>query len=103
MFLLTYPENIVDPTQQRDEKQIQNPRFHWLYPELQKTKQYVSPAELAILYVGLGEKDQAFLSLERAYEAHDVQLQYLNADPHFDSLRSDPRFANLVRRMRFPQ
>jgi serine/threonine protein kinase/Tfp pilus assembly protein PilF len=71
--------------------------------ELQKTKQYVSPAELAILYVGLGEKDQAFLSLERAYEAHDVQLQYLNADPHFDSLRSDPRFANLVRRMRFPQ
>ena len=71
--------------------------------ELQKTKRYVSPAELAILYAGLSEKDQAFLSLERAFEAHDVQLQYLNADPHFDSLRSDPRFADLIRRMRFPQ
>jgi eukaryotic-like serine/threonine-protein kinase len=71
--------------------------------ELQKTKQYVSPAELAVLYAGLSEKDQAFLSLERAYEAHDVQLQYLNSDPHFDSLRSDPRFADLIRRMRFPQ
>ena len=70
--------------------------------ELQKTKQYVSPAELAILYVGLGENDHAFQSLEKAYDAHDVQLQYLNADPHFDSLRSDPRFADLVRRMRFP-
>jgi TolB-like protein/Tfp pilus assembly protein PilF len=71
--------------------------------ELLKSKQYVSPAELAILYAGLSEKDQAFLSLERAYEAHDVQLQYLNADPHFDSLRSDPRFADLIRRMRLPQ
>jgi len=71
--------------------------------ELQNTKQYVSPAELAILYAGLSEKDQAFLSLERAYEAHDVQLQYLNTDPHFDSLRSDPRFVDLIRRMRFSQ
>ena len=71
--------------------------------ELQKTKQYVSPAEFAILYVGLGENDQAFQSLERAYDAHDVQLHSLNADPHFDSLRSDLRFADLIRRMRFPQ
>jgi TolB-like protein/Flp pilus assembly protein TadD len=67
--------------------------------ELQRTKQYVSPAELAILYAGLSEKDQAFLSLERGYEAHDVQLQYLNADRHFDSLRSDPRFQDLMRRI----
>ena len=70
--------------------------------EVQKTKQYVSPAEFAILYVGLGENDQAFQSLERAYTAHDVQLQYLNADPHFDSLHSDPRFVDLIRRMRLP-
>jgi hypothetical protein len=56
-----------------------------------------------ILYAGPGENDQAFQSLERAYDAHDVQLQYLNADPHFDSLRSDPRFADLIRRMRLPE
>nr|ART37369.1 E55 [uncultured bacterium] len=71
--------------------------------ERQKTKQYVSPAELAILYAALSEKDEAFLSLEKAFRAHDVQLQYLNSDPHFDRLRSDPRFADLMRRMRFPQ
>jgi TolB-like protein/DNA-binding winged helix-turn-helix (wHTH) protein/Tfp pilus assembly protein PilF len=73
-----------------------------LLRNLQSTNQYVSPTELAILYAALGEKDQAFLSLERAYDAHDVQLQYLNTDPHFDDLRGDPRFADLRRRVGFP-
>lgn len=71
--------------------------------ELQRTRQYVSPAELAILYVGLGEREQAFASLERAYAAHDLQLQYLGVDPAFDPLRPDPRFADLMRRVGLPQ
>ena len=58
--------------------------------ELETTKQYVSPTELAILYAGLGENDRAFQSLERAYSAHDLQLQYIGADPSLDSLRPDP-------------
>jgi serine/threonine protein kinase/Tfp pilus assembly protein PilF len=70
--------------------------------EMQRTKKYVSPAELAILYIGLGEKEQALAALERAYAAHDLQLQFLNAEPHYDSLRSDPRFTDLVRRVGLP-
>jgi serine/threonine protein kinase/Tfp pilus assembly protein PilF len=70
--------------------------------KLKATKEYVSPAELAILYAGLGDKEEAFQSLERAYEAHDLQLQYLKVEPHYDSLRSDQRFAGLMRRVGLP-
>ncbi len=71
--------------------------------KLKTTKEYVSPAELAILYVGLGDKEAAFGSLERAYAAHDLQLQYLKVDSGFDPLRTDPRFQDLVRRVGLPQ
>ncbi|HKX32072.1 MAG TPA: protein kinase [Blastocatellia bacterium] len=67
--------------------------------ELQTTTRYVSPAELAILYLGLGQKPQALRSLEKAYSLHDLQMQFLNADPHFDSLRGDARFQDLVLRV----
>ena len=59
----------------------------------------VSPAELAALYTTLGEDDRAFASLEKAYAAHDVQLQYLRVDPMLDGLRPDPRFQDLLRRV----
>jgi TolB-like protein/DNA-binding winged helix-turn-helix (wHTH) protein/Flp pilus assembly protein TadD len=68
--------------------------------KLKTSKQYVSPAGLAILYAGLGDKEAAFESLELAYATHDSHLQYLKIDPRYDSLRSDPRFADLLRRMR---
>jgi tetratricopeptide (TPR) repeat protein len=70
--------------------------------KLKTTKEYVSPAELAILYTGLGDKEGAFQELERAYGAHDLQMQYLKVEPHYDSLRSDPRFTDLMRRVRLP-
>ena len=66
---------------------------------LQTTKEYVSPGELAILYGSLGDKERAFASLEKAYAMHDLQLQYLGVDPAFDPLRSDRRFADLMRRV----
>ena len=68
--------------------------------KLKATKEYVSPAELAILHVGLGDKEGAFASLEKAYAAHDLQMQFLNVDPHYDSLRPDPRFQDLMRKVR---
>lgn len=71
--------------------------------EMQTTTKYVSPAELAILHAGLGDKEQAFAALERAYAAHDFQLQYLKNEASYDSLRSDPRFADLVRRVGLPE
>jgi TolB-like protein/Tfp pilus assembly protein PilF len=71
--------------------------------QLQRTKEYVSPAERAILYAGLGQKEQAFRSLETAYAARDLQLIYLGMNPHFDTLRSDPRFQDLMRSVGLPQ
>jgi len=65
-------------------------------------KNYVSPGELAVLYAALGEREKAFASLEDAHARRDLQLQYLNVDPAFDSLREDSRFQDLLRRMNFP-
>ncbi len=57
---------------------------------------------LAIIYAALGEKDEAFASLEKSFEARDAAFLGLKGDPCFDSLRSDPRFDSLVRRAGFP-
>lgn len=54
---------------------------------------------IAWVYAGLGEKDQAFKWLEKAYEERDSSMVYLKVDPKLDSLRSDPRFADLLRRV----
>ena len=67
--------------------------------QLQSSKAHVSAAELAILLTALGERERAFASLEQAYHARDIQLQYLGVEPGLDPLRSDPRFADLVRRV----
>ena len=69
---------------------------------LKTTKEYVSPAELAVLYAGLGDKEGAIASLEKAYVVHDLQMQYLKIDPHYDSLRSDPRFVELIKKVGLP-
>ena len=71
--------------------------------QLETSKEYVSPGELAVLYVALGERERAFASLERAYAEHDLQLKYLGVDPPFDPLRSDPRFRDLLRRVGLPE
>ncbi len=73
-----------------------------LLQKLKTTKEYVSPAELAILWVGLGNKEEALDLLGKAYEAHDLQLRHLNVDRHYDSLRAEPRFQDLVRRVGLP-
>lgn len=55
--------------------------------------------EIALVYTGLGKKQDAFKWLEEAYRAHDVGLLYIKIDPCLDPLRSDPRFDDLVRRV----
>lgn len=67
--------------------------------ELEATKEYVSPGELAILYGALGDKEKAFQTLEAAFDARDLQLQNLAVDPAYDSLRGDLRFDELIRRV----
>jgi TolB-like protein/DNA-binding winged helix-turn-helix (wHTH) protein/Flp pilus assembly protein TadD len=65
-------------------------------------RRYVAPYDIALVYIGLGEKDQAFAWLEKAYQAHSNDMSNLKADPTFDPVRSDPRFQDLLRRMKFP-
>jgi tetratricopeptide (TPR) repeat protein len=60
----------------------------------------VSPYDFALIYMGLGDKDQAFVWLEKTYEERLDILWDIKAGPRFDSLRSDPRFAELLRRMK---
>ncbi len=70
--------------------------------ELSKQR-YVSPAEIAGIYAALGDKDQAFSWMEKSIENHDLVPARMNVDVRFESLRSDPRFADLVRRVGLPQ
>ena len=62
---------------------------------------YVAPFWHSILYAGLGDVDAAIDHLERSYAQSDVWLVWLNTDPRLDSLRADPRFQQLLRRVGF--
>jgi tetratricopeptide (TPR) repeat protein len=62
---------------------------------------YVSPYLIASIHSQLGEKDEAFNWLEKAFDQRDG-ISYLVPDPMMDPLRSDPRFAALVERLHFP-
>jgi hypothetical protein len=62
-------------------------------------QRYVAAYDFALAYAGLGEKDQAFQWLERSLQDHAFDITYLNVDPLMDNLRSDPRFADLVKRI----
>ncbi len=72
-----------------------------LLAELKRRKQagYVPAAAFVQAYLGLGDNDQAFAWLEQAYKEQSNILQWLKVEPTFDSLRGDPRFADLVRRV----
>jgi tetratricopeptide (TPR) repeat protein len=66
-------------------------------------RSYVSPASTAVVFGGLGDKETALEWLEIAYQQRDPGLHTLKVHPVFDSLRSEPHFRDLVRRMRLPQ
>jgi eukaryotic-like serine/threonine-protein kinase len=63
----------------------------------------VQPYWIAMIYMALGEKNQAFQWLNRCYEERSQWLPWLKADPALDPLRSDPRYADLLRRMGLPR
>jgi tetratricopeptide (TPR) repeat protein len=58
---------------------------------------------VAVVYAGLGEKDRTFEALERAYAQRSGSLAFLNADPFFKDMRSDPRYEDLLRRIGLSQ
>jgi TolB-like protein/DNA-binding winged helix-turn-helix (wHTH) protein/Tfp pilus assembly protein PilF len=65
-------------------------------------RRYVHPFQMAIVYAGLSEKDRAFEWLDKAYADHDPQLVMLNRPGDLENLRSDPRFAELKRKIGVP-
>lgn len=75
---------------------------HWALDRLVvlSTQRYVSPYMVATVHAALGEADQAFACLDRAYDEGSHWLMYVNIAQLLDSLRPDPRFDVLVRRVR---
>jgi hypothetical protein len=74
-----------------------------LHELLQMSAQrYVSPYSIALVYVGLGDRDQAFQWLDKAYDEHSVRLINIAVHPRLTGLRSDPRFTALVKRIGLP-
>jgi eukaryotic-like serine/threonine-protein kinase len=67
--------------------------------EEHEKEQHIPAQERAIIYLGLDDKDNAFLWLEKSYEERFPSIIYLTVEPMFDSLRSDPRFAELARKI----
>jgi len=76
-----------------------------LVDELKRRRQrgYVPAGAFVNAYLGIDDKEQAFAWLERAYQEKSNILQWLKVHPHFDPLRSDPRFADLLHRVDLDQ
>jgi hypothetical protein len=69
--------------------------------EKESRKHYVSPYNLARAYASLGDKEQTFAWLEKAYDEHSPDFIELKAEPVFNSVRSDVRFGRLLSRVGF--
>jgi len=67
--------------------------------EEESRHQYVRAEAVAMGYAAIGDADRAFLSLERAFQARSAGLIYLQIEPGYRPLHSDPRFADLVQRI----
>ena len=70
--------------------------------QVMAAREYVPSSALAIVHAGMGNKAEALDWLDRAYEEHDFSLVFLQVAPWFESLRGDPRFEQLTRRMQLP-
>jgi tetratricopeptide (TPR) repeat protein len=64
-------------------------------------QRYVPSYQVALVYAGLGDEGKAFEFLEKAFDERSTLLTYLKMDPRFDSLRTDPRFHAVMRRLNF--
>ncbi len=65
-------------------------------------EKYVTPYGVALVYAGLGDKDQAFAWLNKAVAGRSHWLVWLKRDPRWDGIRSDPRFDDLQKRVGLP-
>lgn len=68
-----------------------------------ETTGYVSPFQTAMVHIGLNDKTKALDALEQAYQARSWYMSWLKTAPELDPLRGEPRFAELLKRMNFPE
>ena len=77
-------------------------RARMKHTESQTDPAAVGSSAMALMYLRLGEKEKALEWLERSFASHAGDLIYLNVEPQYDAIRSDPRFKDLVRRVGLP-
>lgn len=65
------------------------------------TERFVPPVHIALIYNGLGERDEALIWLERGFEQRDPKMTFLKVDPKWNNLHHEPRFIDLMQRMKF--
>jgi DNA-binding winged helix-turn-helix (wHTH) protein/TolB-like protein/tetratricopeptide (TPR) repeat protein len=93
-YVLGYLGQIYAQAGNNQAAQLNLQRLHEL-----ASKGYSSPVAAALIHFGLHQHDLGFAQLDDAYRTHDPYLLYLRSDPAFDSVRSDQRFQQLVRRI----
>ena len=71
--------------------------------EKRSTEGNTGAFNIAQIYIGLGDNEEAFAWLEKAYSERSLWLPFLRVDRKFEPLRDDPRFKDLLRRMGFPE
>jgi tetratricopeptide (TPR) repeat protein len=69
---------------------------------IEQPSQFVPPSSLAIAYTGLGDRERAFQILEQGFATRDPLMQYIGVEAHFDDLRKDQRFQELLRKIGIP-
>jgi len=67
------------------------------------SRRYVAPRSIAEIHLALGNLDEAFAWLERAFQQRNGWLIHMRENPRYDRLRSDPRYLDLIGRMKFPE
>jgi TolB-like protein/DNA-binding winged helix-turn-helix (wHTH) protein len=72
------------------------------YFKQKSTKQYVSPVNFALQYAQLGQREQALSALEEAYRQRSPMLLWIQTDPAYDFLHSDPRYRAIIKGLGIP-
>ena len=66
-------------------------------------REYVPPVMMVLAFIAGGDFDNSIKWLERAFEIRSLQMPSLKVDPDYDPIRNDPRFQDILRRMKFPE
>ena len=69
----------------------------------ESARDYVQPYTFALIYIGLGNKEQALNWLEKQMSGHSETANQYAVDPELDDLRSEPRFKEMLKRMKLPE